>query len=256
MSAVAALMVFTVLASAPVAFDSQPGVGARDSDPVRERARIQNQLGWEYLRSEDWTAAAEAFQRAIDIDGEYEYAYYGLGRAELGRRRYPAAIAALEKCGAIYRADAGRQFANAQDAQQYRRDRMLEIDEQLRQLRGAPPNFRTADLIRQLENLKRDLEERLERGNNLNIERHVPAFVTLSLGSAYFRAGRLADAERAYQATVKADPKSGEAYSNLAALYLELERYSDASNALQAARRVGFRVNPQLERAIRDRKKP
>jgi tetratricopeptide (TPR) repeat protein len=233
----------------------QPAVGLHPSHPDRERARIQNRLGWEYMRAEEWDAAAAAFQRAVEIDPAYEYAYYGLGRAELARRRYPAAIAALERCRALYLADAGRQFSNAQDAQRYRRDRIMEIDEQLRQLRSAPPTFRTQDLIRQLEALRREINDRIERGNNLTIRTQVPAFVSLSLGSAYFRAGRLADAEREYQNTLEADPRSGEAYNNLAVVYLETGRPGEALTAIQAARKLGFHVNPALERAIKERLK-
>ncbi len=102
--------------------------GDRSIDTERERARIQNNLGWEYLRKEQWAQAVQSFRRAIEIDPTYEYAYYGLGRAELGRRELTAAIAALEKCSALYRAESGRQFTNAQEAQRYRRDRILEID--------------------------------------------------------------------------------------------------------------------------------
>ena len=246
------MMTITLLGSEVTVYQ----LGApRSSDAERERARVQNGLGWEYLRSEQWAEAAQAFQRAIAIDDAYEYAYYGLGRAELGRKRYEDAIAALEKCHDLYRAQSGRQFANAQDAQRYRRDRMVEIDEQLRQLRSTPPNFRTQDLIRQLENLKRELDDRIERGNNLNIETQVPAFVTLSLGSAYFRAGRVAAAERAYVAAIAADPKSGEAYSNLAVVYLETKRYEQAERAINAAKKTGFRVNPQLEQEIRRKRR-
>lgn len=227
----------------------------RSSNPERERARIQNRLGWEAMRAERWAEAAAAFGRAIEIDPSYEYAYYGLGRAELGRRNYQTAIAALEEGAALYEAQAGRQFANVQDAQRYRRDQLLEIDEHLRQLRSAPPSLRNQDLIRQLENLRREISERIERGNSLGIQHRVPSFMTLSLGSAYFRAGRLADAERQFKETIATDPKSGEAFNNLAVVYLETGRIDEANEALRAARKTGFRVNPQLERAIQEKRK-
>lgn len=255
MRALGALIVVMAWLHLPSASAVQPTAGLSPATPERERARIQNRLGWEHMRAEEWDAAAAAFQRAIDIDPSYEYAYYGLGRAELARRRYPAAISALEKCRALYLADAGRRFSNAHDAQRYRRDRILEIDEQLRQLRSAPPTFRTQDLIRQLETLRREIDDRIERGNNLTLRTRVPAFVSLSLGSAYFRAGRLADAEREYQNTLDADPRSGEAYNNLAVVYLETGRPAEAWKAIQAARRLGFQVNPALERAIKERLK-
>jgi tetratricopeptide (TPR) repeat protein len=220
----------------------------------RQRARVQNRLGWESMRVEHWAEAAEAFRRAIDIDATFEYAYYGLGRAQLALKQYLEAIATLEKCRGLYRAQAGRQFSNAQEAQRYRRDRVIEIDEQIRLLQTGPQSAQTQDLIRQFQNLRRDLQDRIDRGNSITIENTVPAFVSLSLGSAYFRAGRLDDAEREYKATVAADPKSGEAFSNLAVVYLETNRIAEAEQALDSARNTGLRVNPQLEQAIKKRR--
>jgi tetratricopeptide (TPR) repeat protein len=217
----------------------------------RERARIQNRLGWEAMRAEHWSEAAEAFRRAIDIDDTFEYAYYGLGRAQLALKQYVDAIGTVERCRGLYRAQAGKQFTTAQEAQRYRRDRLLEIDEQIRLLQTGPQTAQTQDLIRQFQNIRRDLQDRIDRGNNLSVDASIPAFVSLSLGSAYFRAGRLDDAEREYKATTESDPKSGEAFSNLAVVYLQTERYQEAARALEAARKTGFRINPMLEQEIK-----
>jgi Tfp pilus assembly protein PilF len=102
----------------------------------------------------------------------------------------------------------------------------------------------------------RNLQDRVQREiGQMTLDSGVPAFVTLSFGSAYFRAGRFADAERDFEATVAADPKAGEAHNNLAVVYLETRRYSEAEASLQSAKRAGFRVHPDLERQIRDRRK-
>ena len=79
--------------------------------------------------------------------------------------------------------------------------------------------------------------------------------MSLSLGSAYFRSGKLADAETAYKAAIDADPRSGEAHSNLAVVYLETERFADALTEINAAKKAGFKVNPELEKVIRDKAK-
>ena len=239
----------TVLSLILVSAEDTPG----QTPPERTRAVAQSRLGWEEMRLERWAEAAQAFRRAIDIDATYEYAYYGLGRAQLALKRYVEAIAALEKCAGLYRGQAGRQFSNAQDAQRYRRDRVMEIDEQIRLLQTGPQTMQTQDLIRQFQNLRRDVQERIDRGNNMTVEISVPAFVSLSLGSAYFRAGRLDEAEREYKATVASDPKSGEAFSNLAVVYLQKERFREAQQALDSAKRTGFKINPQLEQEIKKR---
>ena len=59
--------------------------------------------------------------------------------------------------------------------------------------------------MRQLQNVRRDVQENMQRGNNMSIETSVPAWVSLALGSAYFRSGQLADAEREYKAAIASD---------------------------------------------------
>jgi tetratricopeptide (TPR) repeat protein len=226
---------------------------AAQTIPNRESARIQNRLAWEHMKVEAWEKAAGMFRQAISLDPTYEYAYYGLGRANMAMKKYVEAIAALEKCGSLYRAEAGRRFANAQEAQRYRRDRIMEIDDQIRQVQSMPQSAKSADQLRQLQNLRRLEQDRIQRGNNMDIDATVPAYVSLSLGSAYFRAGKLGDAEREYKAAIAADAKAGEAHSNLAVVYLETGRLSEAEKAVRAAERAGYKIHPQLKQDIKER---
>ena len=232
-----------------------PAVSPAQSRNDRERARIQNKLGWEDMAAEQWEKAAQSFQNAIDIDPSFEVPHYGLGRANMGLKKFAAAIEAYERCRNLYRAQAGRVFTNQQEAQRYRRDRLTEIDEQVRQVQTMPPSAATADMMRQLQNQRRDIQESIQRGNNMSLESSVPAWVSLALGSAYFRSGRLLDAEREYKATLASDNRSGEAHNNLAVVYYETQRFAEALTELSAAKKTGFKVNPQLEKAIREKAK-
>jgi tetratricopeptide (TPR) repeat protein len=221
----------------------------------RDRAVTQNRLGWDYMKTETWEKAAAAFQAAIDIDPTFELPYYGLGRADMALKHYVAAIAAYAKCRDLYQSRAGKQFSNAQDAQRYRQDRITEIDEQIRQVNTMPPTIQQQDMLRQLNNQRRDIQDAITRGNGMNLDATVPPWVSLALGSAFFRAGKLSDAEREYKAAIAADGKSGEAHNNLAVVYLETGRLNEAETSVKAAKKAGFRVNPQLEQDIKDRKK-
>jgi len=80
----------------------------------------------------------------------------------------------------------------------------------------------------------------------------VPAFVSLALGSAYFRLDRLADAEREFRAAVAVDPKFGEAHSNLALVCLLTGRAAEAQEHVRTAEEAKFTVNPELKRQIRE----
>lgn len=219
----------------------------------RERARVQNRLGWEQMSAESWESAAKYFQNAIDIDPTFEIPHYGLGRANMALKKFPAAIVAYVHCRDLFRAQAGKIFTNQQEAQRYRRDRLTEIDEQIRQIQSGPQTVARQDLLRQWQNTRRDVQEALQRGGDASIESVVPAWLSLALGSAYFRSGQLSDAEREYKAAIATDTRAGEAHSNLAVVYLETGRIAEADAALRAAKKSGFKVNPQLEQAIKER---
>lgn len=228
-------------------------IEAQRSQALRDRAMPHYVAGLEHLKVEEWDKAVAAFRMAVDTDSEFEMAYYGLGRAHMGLRQYADAITALARCRDLYAVQSGRLFTNTQEAQRYRKDQMMELDEIIRQYQSGPQTIRTGDTLRQLQERKRQLQETINRGTNLAIENTVPAYVSLSLGSAYFRSGRIADAEREYKATVGADPKSGEAHSNLAVVYMETGRLSDAERAVKAAEKAGFNVHPGLKAEIKKR---
>ena len=221
----------------------------------RGRAMPPYKLGLDEMKSEQWEKAAAEFQRALEIDPTFEMAYYALGRAMMPQKKYAEAVAALAKCRDLYTEQAGRQFSNQQEAQQYRRERLTEIDEAIRQYQQGPQTGQVSEAIRQLTESRRQLQDNLLRGNNVSMEMSVPSFVSMALGSAFFRLGRLADAEREYKATIDADPKTGEAHSNLAVVYLQTGRYDEAEKAVKAAEKTGFKVNPMLKDDIKAKKK-
>ena len=221
----------------------------------REKSRAQNRLGWEQMRGESYEQAVKHFQEAVAIDPEFEMPFYGLGRAHMALKQYVSAISALTRCRDLYRAQVGRQFSNQQEAQRYRNNRNTEIDEMIRQVQSGPQTIQAQDQLRQLQEQKRQVQDIIARGNNVTIDAAIPAWVSLSLGSAYFRSGKLQDAEREYKATLEADRKSGEAHNNLAVVYLETSRFAEAEASLNDAKKAGLKVNPQLEQAIKDKKK-
>jgi len=80
----------------------------------------------------------------------------------------------------------------------------------------------------------------------------VPAFISLALGSAYFRLERLPDAERMFRDAIAVQPKFGEAHSNLALVCLLTGRAAEAQDHVRIAEEAKFQVNPELKRQIRE----
>jgi tetratricopeptide (TPR) repeat protein len=246
----AVLFAVAVIASNGVHAQAQP-----QRNQNRGRAMPPYKIGLEEMRSEQWEKAAADFRRAIDIDPTFEMAYYALGRALVPQKKYAEAVTALSKCRDLYTEQAGRQFSNQQEAQQYRRERLTEIDDAIRRYQTGPQTGQVSEAVRQLTESRRQLQDNLLRGNNVSVEMSVPSFVSMALGSAFFRIGRLADAEREYKATIDADPKTGEAHSNLAVVYMETGRFDEAEKAVKDAEKAGFKVNPMLKDDIKAKRK-
>ena len=80
----------------------------------------------------------------------------------------------------------------------------------------------------------------------------VPAWLSLALGSAYFRSDapcRTPSGSTARRS--RSIPKLGEAHNNLAVVYLLTGRYAEADAEITAAEKAGFRVNPQLKEDVK-----
>lgn len=227
------------------------------SQPVnaRERAREPYTQGLDYMRAERFDAALESFRSAVAIDPEFEMAHYMLGRVHLVQRNYASAMYALRRSRELFVAQSTQRFANRQEGDRIRRERMATLDEMISRLQQiVPQTVPIQEQIRQLQERKRQIQD-LDREQGLSPEKLVPAFVSLSLGSAYIRSGRLAEAEEAYLAAIAADPKVGEAHNNLAVVYMQTGRLDEAEKSVRAAERAGLRVDPALKEEIRRRRK-
>ncbi len=228
------------------------GTAAAQTSMERERARPYVRTAWEFMRNEAWPDAAKSFQQAIETDREFEDAYYGLGLAQMRMKKYAEAIAAYVKCRDLYRAQAGKKFTNTQDAQRYRQDRLTEIDEQIRHDANRAP-------VPDLAGPRSPTSGSAPPDSGLHLHgAATSASKTLSLRSSRWLSGAPTsgpnsslDAEREYKAAIAADPKKGEAYSNLAVVYLQTGRYKEADDAVKSAEKAGYKVHPQLKQDIK-----
>lgn len=237
------LALVVVLAGAIAAAQSQ-------TSHLRERAREPYLAGLDQMRQEAFDAARRSFETALGIDPTFELAHFMLGRVHLAQKSYAAAVGALVRSRDLYIAEGSRQFMNKQEGQRFRRDRLAELDDMISALQQkTPQTYQDREQIRQLEERKRQVQD-LDRAKDLIPEKQVPAFVSLSLGSAYFRLGRREEAEQAFLAAVTTDPKIGEAHNNLAVVYFETGRYDLAKASVRAAERAGVKVHPELKAQI------
>jgi Tfp pilus assembly protein PilF len=216
------------------------------NDLARRTAYHHYVRGQEFLQSELFDKAVNEFDNAIKNDRLFTDAYYGLGQAYMGLRRYASAIQAYERC-----LDAAQTIFSMRERDRAKTDQL--ITDQLRALREALAQTakmavgqRAAVLgiesrIRELERSKSGLVNRYEP----------PAQVLFALGSAYYRNGDAIAARERWEQAVKINPKIGEAWNNLAVVYMQSGRRGEAEDAVRNAEKHGFRVNPQLKEDIK-----
>ena len=241
--AACALVVAFTIAAAPVA--------AQTTDEIARRKAFERyRAGLPLLVAERYELAATEFRAAIELDPLMTLAHYGLGQAHMGMKRYASAIQAFTGARDAYTRIGALLQTNASEFNRRLEDEINELRESVNRVRTGQIKGATETTAMQLEKRLDDLEKiRQERVRGEVAQ--VPAEVSLALGSAYYRNGQAADAEREWRTAVSVNSKLGEAHNNLAVLYMQTGRKAEAEEAVKAAERARFRVHPQLKEDIR-----
>ena len=246
MNVLSTLVVSALLATSSIPPDPQPANTARNIQALQ-----RYRAGQELLRAEQFEKATTEFSAAIQLDPLLALAQYGLGQSYMGLRRYASAVQAFAHCRETYRKIIGMREANRREAQTRIDDEMRELQSMVVASRGGRfkghGDSTTIQLERRIDDLKRMREE------HVTLFRP-PAEVSLALGSAYFRNGDRDLAEAEWKAAIDVNPRLGEAHNNLAVVYMMTNRLELAEQAIKAAERAGYRVNPQLKQDVKDRK--
>ncbi len=249
----AGLLATTLVAASVDALASQgSAIDERDRTEALQRYRD----GQQRIATEDYAGAERAFRDAVRFDPQLSAAHYGLGQVLMATKRYPEAVRAYTACrDAFHRLDQLRMLDQA-GAEQRLDDEIRALQDTIRSLQSG--RLRSPSLsqsIGKYEDQLRELQRRRGRAGDARPQ-PTPAGVSLALGSAYFRTGDLAAAEREYREALEVDPGVGEAWNNLAVVCLLSGRTDDAADAVRRAEKAGFRVPEALKRDIEARRKP
>jgi Flp pilus assembly protein TadD len=239
-----ALALASIVAAAPAA--AQP-IGKEHAEALKHL-----RLGQENLRTEKWDKAQTEFKEAIRLDPLLELAHYGLGQAHMGLKQFDRAVAAYIACRDVFHAQAGRAASSQMENEQRIVEQIQQLQDQKTQLQAK--NFTgssslAAGALNRIDMMITELQSR--RNQTADAAPRTPTWISIALGSAYFRSGAMADAEREYREAVAVDPKLGEAHNNLAVVYMLTQRFADADAEIKAAEKSGFRVNPQLKEDLK-----
>jgi Flp pilus assembly protein TadD len=238
----------------PLTSDSRPPQDVTDRD--KHEAVQHYRAGQDALRSEKYEEAEREFQRSIKLDPTYELPRYGLGQTYMAMKRYPDAVTAFQKCRDVFHGNAIADSSDDVKRQRRIDDTIKELEDQKRTY-SSPGHIATGSsagtlgtYMKQLDMQINSLKEARARRTTTGDE-PTPAWLSLALGSAYFRTNAYADAEREYRAATAVNPKLGEAHNNLAVVLLVTGRPADAQAELEAAEKAGYKVNPQLKEDVR-----
>jgi tetratricopeptide (TPR) repeat protein len=243
-----------LLASSAPAWQ-QPATLA-ESRETRE-AMVHYSAGIRALESEHYREAVDEFHAAVQLDGRLVIAHYGLGQAYMALKEYPEAVRAYLGCRRAFDEDARDEVDHRSGWEQRRNSEIRAIEDQLAIAEsGAPgggglPQRPTAFSAGNPTRLRQQLDSlRTRQSRAATGALDTPPWISVALGSAYFRNGAVADAEREYLAALKVDPTVAEAHFNLAVLYLSTNRADDATRELAVVEESGMNVPEDLRADI------
>jgi tetratricopeptide (TPR) repeat protein len=216
-------------------------IAPTSDDPKHREALMHYRAGQDSMSAERWAEAVLEFKEAIKLDPLLAVAHYDLGQAFMALKRYPDAIKAYQGARQAFMDLATLEQTDRVKADQERDDQIRELRQTLIRWQQVGSELMRLKIQAQIDSFeltgKKGLAGRLE----------TPAEVSMALGSAYYRTGALADAEREYLAAIKGRPGFGEAHNNLAVVYMLTGRFDEATSEIRQAEKAGFRVSPKLK---------
>jgi tetratricopeptide (TPR) repeat protein len=240
----------TVLAAAS---PSSAQKGEREAERDQRQALDHYEKGRDAMAAERLDDAVREFKAAVQLDPLLTLAHFRLGQAYMARKEYPDAERALLACREAHEKLAGMRLSNREEVERRRADEIDQLQSELNMIQSGQNKNPNPGRPLQIQQRIAELE-RTRRKGGLEAPA-LPAEVFVSLGSAYFRQGKMEDAEREWKTAAGNNPKLGEAHNNLAALYLMTSRLDEAEKELKLAEGAGYNVHPRLKEDIKKARK-
>jgi tetratricopeptide (TPR) repeat protein len=223
----------------------------------RRQALQHYRAGEAALSSEHYDEAVAEFRQAISLDPLLVMAHYGLGQAHMALKEYAEAVRAYLNCRKAFQDDLASQFQSEMEWGRRIDDQIRALEDQIAILSSGRPNSQSQRPLSSVNvtNLQQQIDTlRARRKVGASVVVKTPPWISVALGSAYFRSNELTDAEREYKAALDADSKVGEAHNNLAVVQMLTGRLEEAEQELKLAEKAGFHVNPGLKKDLQKRK--
>jgi protein O-GlcNAc transferase len=226
---------------------------AAANQPATLQAERLVKEGDKLLGSERYEQALQVYRQAIQLDPAMMMAHYGAGQAQMALKQYPEAITSFRDARDAFNVRAAQNQDRRFDNERARQDRIQDLRDRIRQNQErVVPAGSAAE--RERDRAILDYENRIQLLQRPDGEvggaPTLPPGLSLALGSAYFRSGKMEDAEREYRAAIEAQPKLGEPRNNLAVVLFLTGRAAEAQEQVKAAEKNGFPVASGLKKDI------
>jgi tetratricopeptide (TPR) repeat protein len=204
--------------------------------------------GMQALEARHSERAIQDFREAVRLDPLLGAAHYELGRALMGIGRFPEAVEAfLAARDAFRKADQLAQEARTREELRRKVKTLDDVDyHELDHNKRFPMQYVYEPTRTRALDIRKD-----QHAGQAGV---VPAAIFAALGSAHHRMGALAEAEQAYREALAVDPGLGEVHNNLAVLFLQTGRLTEAEAEVARSEDDGFKVSPGLKQEIAARR--
>jgi tetratricopeptide (TPR) repeat protein len=235
------------------------GLPAFAQRPTREEEQRQRQAldhykkGQDAMASERLEQAVQEFKATIQLDPLMTLAYYRLGQAHMALRDYPQAERDFVACREAYEKLGGLELTNREEVERRRDQEIDQLTNYLSLIQSGQIKNSNPSVPIQIQQHIDELQRNRRKGGSEAPS--VPAEVYVGLGSAFFRQGKLAEAEKEWKTAASNNPRLGEAHNNLAVLYFMGNQLEDAEKELKLAEKAGYPVNPRLKDDIKKARK-
>ena len=242
--------VFAALTFVPRAAPAAVVSSERDAREAVKHYRA----GEDALLHELFDQAELEFRQAAKLDPLLVAAHYGLGRTMMATKRYPEAVDAFLAAREAFRRGQQLEASNAMTMQRRLDDQIKALQDDVtmaqRATRPGNPNIQAA--VTRNEDQIKTLQSLRNRGGEGPLP--TPHWLSLALGSAYFRTRDLKLAEQEYRAALEEKSDLGEGHLNLAVVCMLTGRLDEADSEVALAEKAGVKVPQGLKDDIRKRR--
>ena len=211
--------------------------------------------GEDALLHELFDQAELEFRRAAKLDPLLVAAHYGLGRTMMATKRYPDAVDAFVAARNAFTQGQAVEASNEMSMQRRLDNQIKALQDDVttaqRQSSGANAS-RIQDAIARNQDQIKTLQSLRKRGGEGPLP--TPHWLSLALGSAYFRTRDLKLAEQEYRAALEEKPDLGEGHLNLAVVCMLTGRLDEADSEVALAEKAGVKVPQGLKDDIQKRR--